>query len=70
MVPVVLKRFAIFSLLIISGERFIDDLYCKLEEIIKITFGDITSDIARRLASEATRVHRFHIQRLRTVIDF
>ncbi|KAL0667652.1 hypothetical protein Bca4012_030356 [Brassica carinata] len=37
------------------GERFIDDLYCKLEEIIKITFGDITSDIARRLASEATR---------------
>ncbi|CAN6827535.1 unnamed protein product [Brassica oleracea] len=52
------------------GERFIDDLYCKLEEIIKITFGDITSDIARRLASEATRVHRFHIQRLRTVIDF
>ncbi|KAL0771526.1 hypothetical protein Bca101_036677 [Brassica carinata] len=52
------------------GERFIDDLYCKLEEIIKITFGDITSDIARRLASEATRVRRFHIQRLRTVIDF
>ncbi|WZZ50643.1 hypothetical protein YC2023_050750 [Brassica napus] len=65
---VVLKRFAIFSLLVISGERFIDDLYCKLEEIIKITFGDITSDIARRLASEATRVHRFHIQRLRTNI--
>ncbi|CAF2164332.1 hypothetical protein HID58_026111 [Brassica napus] len=67
--PSVLSR-VVPWLLVVPG--FINDLYCKLEDIIKIQLLGVaySRDVTRRWASETTRVRKFHIQRLRMVIGF